>query len=176
MVGTILTQFLLIYGGYRILVNKIKNTQRYALGSQDLLKNSEELMKQVSQHLREAANTSYEGRTFTYARGGPGGYLPFKEASEKAWIALSQATDVLADKLLGRIPKGHYDRRIALREIEMKWPEMAVKNFYDRYGSMSYYIRNNTQYYSTMDLELLRFESERLNKFIADVKGIVASK
>ena len=130
-------------------------------------------MKQVSQHLKEAENTTYEGRTFTYARGGPGGYLPFKAASEKAWIALSQVTDVLVDKLLGRTPKGHYDRRIALREIEMKWPEMAAKSFYDRYGSLSYYIRNNTQYYSMLDLEMLRFESERLRKFIADVKNIV---
>ena len=154
-------------------MNKIRNTQKYALGMQDLLKNSEELMKQVSQHLKEAENTTYEGRTFTYARGGPGGYLPFKAASEEAWIALSQVTDVLVDKLLGRTPKGHYDRRIALREIEMKWPEMAAKSFYDRYGSLSYYIRNNTQYYSMLDLEMLRFESERLRKFIADVKNIV---
>ena len=127
----------------------------------------------VAQHLKEPANTSYEGRTFTYARGGPGGYLSFKDASEKAWIALSQATDVLVDKLLERVPKGHYDRRIALREIEMKLPEMATKNFYDRYGSLSYYIRNNTQYYSTLDLEMLRFEAERLNTFIADVKKIL---
>lgn len=154
-------------------MNKIRNTQKYALSMQDLLKNSEELMEQVSQHLKEAENTSHEGRTFTYARGGPGGYLPFKEASEKAWIALSQATDVLVDKLLGRTPKGHYDRRIALREIETKWPEMAAKNFYDRYGSISSYIRNNTQYYSMMDLEMLRFECDRLNKLIADVKNIL---
>lgn len=155
-------------------MNKIRNTQKYALSMQDLLKNSEDLVNQVVQHLKEAENTSYEGRTFTYARGGPGGYLPFKEASEKAWIALSQAADVLVDKLLGRIPKGHYDRRIALREIESKWPETAAKNFYDRYGSLSYYIRNNTQYYSTMDLEMLRFETERLNTFVADVKKIVS--
>ena len=160
--------------GSQILVNKIRNTQKYALGIQDLLKNSEELMEQVSRHLKEAENTSYEGRTFTYARGGPGGYLPFKEASEKAWIALSQATDVLVDKLLGRTPKGHYDRRIALREIETKLPEMATKNFYDRYGSISYYVRNNTQYYSSMDLEMLRFESDRLSAFITDVKKIVS--
>ncbi|MBM3897932.1 MAG: hypothetical protein FJ358_05340 [Thaumarchaeota archaeon] len=155
-------------------MNKIKNTQKYALSAQDLIRNSEELMKQVFQHLKEAENTSYEGRTFTYARGGPGGYLPFKEASDKAWIALSQVTDVLVDKLLGRTPKGHYDRRIALREIEMKWPEMAAKNFYDRYGSLSYYIRNNTQYYSMMDLEMLRFETGRLNNLIADIRKVVS--
>jgi len=44
----------------RVFVNKIKNTQKYALSAQDLIRNSEELMKQVFQHLKEAENTSYE--------------------------------------------------------------------------------------------------------------------
>lgn len=157
-------------------VNKILNTQKYTLSSAGLLKNSEQIMSEVAKYLKAAENTSFEGRKFTYARGGPGGVLPFREAADKSWVAISQVTDALVDHLLHKIPKGHYDRRLALKEIEAKWPEVASKNLYDRYGALTYYIRNNSNYYSTMDLELLKFEVDRLNKYIADVKSIVEKK
>lgn len=157
-------------------MSKIHNTQKYALSMAELWKNSEDLMKEVDKLLREAENTSYEGRTFTYTRGGPGGWLPFRNASEKAWIALSQVTDILIDSLLHRIPKGHYDRRLALREVEAKWPELKLKNFYDKYGAMVYYIRNNSNYYSMMDLEMLRFEVGRLQQYMDDIKSVITKK
>jgi len=157
----------------RIFVNKILNTQRYALSTKDLLKNSEKLMGEVAKHLKEAENTAFEERAFTYARGGPGGVMPFRDAAEKCWVAISQATDALVENLLHKTPKGHYDRRLALREIEAKKPELAAKHLYDRYGAISYYVRNNRDYYSTMDLEMLWFEADRLNKYITDIKSVV---
>jgi hypothetical protein len=155
-------------------VTKILNTQKYSVNTPELWKNSEQLLNEVAKLLKDAENTSYEGRKFTYARGGPGGVIPFKEAADKAWISLSQITDILVDHLLHKIPKGHYDRRLALREIEARWPELASKGFYDRYGAISYYIRNNSNYYSTMDLEMLKFEVSRLNKYMADIKSIIS--
>lgn len=156
------------------LVSKKLNTQVYAVSMAELWKNSEKLMSEVPALLKAAENTSYEGRTFTYARGGPGGVLSFREAADKSWIALFQVTDILVEHLLHKVPKGSYDRRLALREIESKWPELASKHFYDRYGALSNYVRNNLNYYSTMDLEMLQYEVGRLNLYLADVKSVIS--
>jgi len=156
-------------------VNKKLNTQQYSMSMADLWKNSEKLMTEIPALLKKAENTSYEGRTFSYARGGPGGVLPFREASEKGWIVLTQVTDIMVEKLLKKVPRGSYDRRIALREIEAKWPELAKSCFYDRYGALQYYLRNQQNYYSTLDLEMLRYEIGRLGNYVNDVKKVVTS-
>ncbi len=154
-------------------MNKRLNTQSYTMGMPELLKSSEKLMGEIPALLKAAEDTSYEGRTYSYARGGSGGVIPFREAAEKAWIVLSQVTDVLVEHYLQKVPKGAYDRRLALRELESKRPELASKHFYDRYGAISNYVRNNQNYYSTMDLEMLRYEVDRLNLYVADVKGAI---
>jgi hypothetical protein len=154
-------------------MSKRLNSQEYAVGMPELLKNSEKILSEIPALLKSAENTSYEGRTFSYARGGPGGVLPFREAAEKAWIVLYQSTDVLLESQLHKVPKGSYDRRLALREIESKNPELASKHFYDRYGALMYYLRNNQNYYSTLDLEMLRFEVDRLGKYVADIKSVL---
>jgi hypothetical protein len=155
-------------------VSKILNSQKYAMSMPELWKNSEKLMSEVPALLKAAENTSYEGRTFTYARGGPGGVLAFREASEKSWIALSQVTDIMVEKLFHKVPRGSYERRLALRDIEAKWPELASKHFYDRYAALTSYLRNNQVYLTTLDLEMLRYEVGRLNAYIADVKAVVS--
>lgn len=158
----------------KFVVNKKLNTQAYTMGMADLLKNTEQIVAQIPALLKAAENTSYEDRVFTYARGGPGGVLPFREAAEKSWIVLSQATDILVEHLLHKVPKGSYERRLALREIEEKWPEVASKHLYDRYGAISNYVRNNQNYYSTMDLEMLRYEVGRLGLYVEDVKSFIS--
>ena len=155
-------------------MNKKLNTQKYTVSMPELWKNSEMLMGEIPALLKAAENTSYEGRTFTYARGGPGGVLAFREASEKSWIVLSQVTDILVEKLLHKVPKGSYERRLALREIEAKWPEVASKRFYDRYAALTSYLRNNQVYLTTLDLEMLRYEVGRLSVYITDVKGVIS--
>jgi hypothetical protein len=155
-------------------VNKKLNTQDYSMSMPELWKNSEKLLSEVPVLLKAAENTSYEGRVYTYARGGPGGVLPFREAAEKSWVVLSQVTDILVDHLLHKVPKGSYERRLALREIEAKMPDVASKHFYDRYGAISNYVRNNQNYYSSMDLEMLRYEVTRLGLYVGDVKSVIS--
>jgi len=155
-------------------VNKKLNSQDYTMSMPELWKNSEKLMSEIPVLLKAAENTSYEGRTFTYARGGPGGVLPFREASEKSWVILSQVTDIMVEHLLHKVPKGSYERRLALREIEAKWPELASKRFYDRYGALTSYLRNNQTYFTTMDLEMLRYEVGRLGLYLEDIKSAIS--
>lgn len=156
--------------------SKLLNTQRYSVGMAQLMTNSEKLMGEIPSLLEAAEDTSYEGRSFTYARGGPGGVIPFREAGEKAWIVLSQVTDVLVEKLLKKVPRGSYDRRLALREVESKSQDLASRHFYDRYGSLSNYLRNNQDYYSTMDLEMLKYEVGRLGVYVSDVKAVISKQ
>ena len=155
-------------------MNKKLNTQEYTMGMAELWKSSEKLLGEIPALLKAAENTSYEGRVYTYARGGPGGVLQFREAAEKAWVVLSQVTDILVEHVLHKVPKGSYERRLALRDIEAKMPDVASKHFYDRYGAISNYVRNNQNYYSSMDLEMLRYEVTRLGLYVSDVKGVIS--
>src|SRR5580658_783943 len=136
------------------------------MSMQDLWKNSETTLAEIPALLKAAEDTTYEGRTFTYARGGPGGVIPFRQAAEKSWIVLYQVTDILVEHLLHKVPKGSYDRRLALREIETQWPELAnSKHFYDRYAALTYHLRNNQTYFTSLDLEMLHFEVNRLGAY-----------
>ena len=155
-------------------MKKIRNTQQYSLNMEDLFKDSEKLMVEVKNHLKEAEDTSYEGRDFTYSRGGPGGVIPFRLASEKAWIALAQAVDVFVNHSVSKIPKGHYARKLALREIEENNAELSEMRFYDRYAARAAHIRGNVNYYTSKDLEFLSFEIGKANELISDIKKIIS--
>jgi hypothetical protein len=158
-------------------LSKKLNSQTYTVTMSELWTQSEKLFNEIPALLKAAENTTYEDRTFTYARGGPGGVLPFREASADAWVILSQVTDILAEHLLHKVPRGSYDRRLALREIETQWPELAnSKHFYDRYAALTYHLRNNQTYFTSLDLEMLHFEVKRLGAYMADVKGVISSK
>jgi hypothetical protein len=155
-------------------VSKILNSQTYAMSMPELWKDSEKLMSEIPALLKAAEDTSYEDRTFTYARGGPGGVIPFRQAAEKSWIVLYQVTDILVEHLLHKVPRGSFDRRLALREIEGRWPELTSKHFYDRYAAIANYVRNNQNYFSSLDLEMLRYEVSRLEGYVADVKSVIS--
>ena len=96
------------------------------------------------------------------------------EAADKSWVVFSQVTDILVDHILHKVPKGSYERRLALREIEAKLPDVASKHFYDRYGAISNYVRNNQNYFSSLDLGMLRYEVTRLGLYLADVKSVIS--
>jgi hypothetical protein len=158
-------------------LSKKLNTQTYTVSMSELWTQSEKLFNEIPALLKAAENTSYEDRTFTYARGGPGGVIPYRQASTDAWTVLVQVTDILVEHLLHKVPKGSYDRRLALREIEARWPELASsKHFYDRYAALSNYVRNNQTYFTTLDLEMLGFEVKRIADYMADVKSVISSK
>mgnify|MGYP000061803200 CR=1 FL=1 len=169
-------------------MNKIANTQEYAMGYDELLNNSEKLAQDVDQLLVKASNTTYEGRTFTYARGGPGGWLDYKQAAEIAWVALYQVIDVLLhknnitsqhggrhehDREMPTKPiLGNYDRKLALMKLEKTNADLASKHYYDRYVSITAGLRNNSNYYTKQDIELVKWEVARVKEIINEVKSL----
>ena len=167
---------------------KVANTQDYELSYDELLGNSEKLLQEVDQYLEKAANTTYEGRTFTYARGGPSGWLDYKKAAEIAWVALFQAIDVLLhknnitsqhggrhehDKEMPTRPiLGNYDRKLALIKLEKENENSASKHYYDRYVSITAGLRNNSNYYTKQDIELVKWEVARVKEIVNELKSL----
>ena len=169
-------------------MNKIKNTQDYSIGYDQLLNNSEQLIQEASKLLDKATNTTYEGRTFSYARGGPIGWLDYKNAAELIWTASYQAIDVLLNKnnvtsphggrvdhdreMPARPILGHYDRKLALIKLESNNQDLASKHFYDRYVSITAGLRNNSNYYTKQDIELVKWELNRVKALIDEIKSL----
>ena len=174
------------------IYTKIRNTQTYSIGYDKLLANSEDLMKDVDALLDKARKwvdgSEYEGRSYTYSRGGPGGWLDYKNATDKAWIALCQAIDVLLDKnnitsqhggrhdndrKMPAAPiKGNYDRKLALKKLEETNSELASKNYYNRYVARTTGLRNNSNYYTKVDLQLVDWEVAKVKEIINEIKSL----
>ena len=168
--------------------NKVENTQDYSIPYDQLLSNSEEILKEVDSLLEKAdvSKTDYEGRSYTYSRGGPAGWLDYKNAAEKAWTALYQAIDVLLhnnniksqhggrtehDREMPERPiLGHYDRKLALIKLEKSNQDIASKHYYDRYVSITAGLRNNSNYYTKQDIELVKWEVSRIKDLINELK------
>ena len=168
--------------------NKVDNTAEYSVPYDQLLSNSEEILKDVDSLLDKAdvSKTDYEGRSYTYSRGGPAGWLDYKNAAEKAWTALYQAIDVLLhnnnvksqhggrnehDREMPERPiLGHYDRKLALIKLEKSNQDVASKHYYDRYVSITAGLRNNSNYYTKQDIELVKWEASRVKDIINELK------
>lgn len=57
-------------------------------------------------------------KEFLESRGDP---VRVRDAAEKAWNAVVQATDALIYAFTGSRPLSHYERRVALRDIERRF-------------------------------------------------------
>ena len=57
-------------------------------------------------------------KEFHESRGDP---VRVRDAAEKAWNAVVQATDALIYAFTGSRPMSHYERRVALRDIERRF-------------------------------------------------------
>ena len=146
--------------------NKVENTQDYSIAYDQLLSNSEEILKDVDSLLDKAdvSKAEYEGRTYTYSRGGPAGWLDYKNAAEKAWTALYQAIDVLLHN--NNIKSQHGGRT----EHDREMPDRPILGNYDRYVSITAGLRNNSNYYTKQDIELVKWEVSRIKDLINELK------
>lgn len=61
--------------------------------------------------------------------------VKLRDSAEKAWNAVVQAANALILKYLGIIPRSHYERRSALRQLEQRVSELAKLGIYDRYAA-----------------------------------------
>ena len=97
--------------------------------------------------------------------------VKLRDSAEKAWNAAVQAANALALKYIGLIPRRHYERRSALREIEQKIPELAKLGIYDRYAARSRLLHGEIFYEGVLDPNLLKIEIEKVFELMEIAKA-----
>ena len=67
---------------------------------------------------------------------------------------------------------GNYDRKLALIKLEKENENLASKHYYDRYVSITAGLRNNSNYYTKQDIELVKWEVARVKKIVNELKSL----
>jgi len=89
-----------------------------------------------------------------------------RDSAEKAWNAVVQAVNALIFKYEGFLPKSHYERRLALKELEKKIPKLKDFGIYDRYAARSRLLHGEVFYEGILDVELLKLELEKAKELV----------
>ena len=95
-----------------------------------------------------------------------------RDAAEKAWGAVVQATDALIYALKGRKPLSYFERRKALRELEEEVEAVRRLGLRDRYMAR-YKALHEAFYEGVVDREEVRLELERARKYVEDVEELL---
>jgi len=129
---------------------------------QELLGEADELARRAIEEFRKGVSERDE--------------LAVRDAAEKAWNAVVQATNALILSLLGELPTSHFERRKMLRELEKRFDEVAKAGILDRYMARYRVLHGETFYEGIIDVEMLEAEFEKVVKYIEDVRAILASR
>jgi hypothetical protein len=95
-----------------------------------------------------------------------------RDAAEKAWGAVVQATDALIYALKGRKPLSHFERRKALRELEEEVDAVGRLGPGDRHMARCKPPRG-AFYEGVVDREEVRLELEKARKYVEDVEELL---
>ena len=90
---------------------------------EEFLKSAEEFINLAFKEFEEASKEKNNYR--------------LRDAAEKAWNAVIQATNALTVKRVGQLPKTHYERRIILKNLEREDLKLKEIGIYDRYAARS---------------------------------------
>ena len=99
--------------------------------------------------------------------------LKIRDAAEKLWNAIINATNALILKELDVVPASHWKRRKLLEKLEDLLPEVEKLDLRDRYGARERYLHEMTFYDGIIDPEMLRREVDRVKKYLDDVKKLI---
>ena len=99
-----------------------------------------------------------------------------RDAAEKAWNAVVQATNALILSYLGKVPSSHWERRRLLRELEKMYPEIEKLGLRDRYSARERNLHELVFYEGIIDVEDIKIEIEKAKRFIEDVKKLIEKR
>ncbi len=102
-----------------------------------------------------------------------GDVLAIRDAAEKAWNAIVQATNALVLHYTGKLPTSHFERRKLLRELEKRVPEVEQLGLLDRYMARYRVLHGETFYEGIIDFEQLDVEFEKVRKYIQDIEKML---
>ena len=100
---------------------------------------------------------------------------PYKirDAAEKAWNAVVQATNALLLKLMGKLPSSHWERGRMLRELERMLPEVGRLMLRDRYGAGERHLHEMVFYEGVIDVGDVEYELEKVEAYLSDVGRVL---
>jgi hypothetical protein len=109
-------------------------------------------------------------REFLESKGDP---VRVRDAAEKAWNAVVQAADALVYAFTGSRPMSHYERRVALRDLERRVESVKRLGLRDRYMARYKVLHGETFYEGVVDLEEVKTELEKVEEYIRDVERLL---
>jgi hypothetical protein len=99
--------------------------------------------------------------------------IRIRDAAEKAWNAVVQATNALILYYLGKTPLSHWERRHILRELERAKPEVESLGLRDRYSARERNLHELVFYEGVIDVNDVEFELEKAKKYVEDVRKLL---
>jgi hypothetical protein len=99
--------------------------------------------------------------------------IRIRDATEKAWNAVVQATNALILYYLGKTPSSHWERRRLLRELERVKPEVESLGLRDRYSARERNLHELVFYEGVVDVNDVEFELEKAKKYVEDVRKLL---
>jgi len=107
---------------------------------------------------------------FAKAGGDP---VRVRDAAEKGWNAVVQATEALIYALAGVRPMSHYERRVALMDLERRRDDVRDLGLRDRYMSRYKILHGEAFYEGIIDPEEIILEFERVKEYIEAIEKLV---
>lgn len=102
-----------------------------------------------------------------------GNDIIIRDAAEKAWNAIVQATNGLFLAKTKETPQSHYERRKGLLELAKNFPSIKKKGLLDRFMARCGILHENCFYEGIYDLSLLEEEMEKVAQYIKDVEDFI---
>lgn len=99
--------------------------------------------------------------------------IRIRDAAEKAWNAVVQATNALILYYLGKTPSSHWERRRLLRELERVKPEVESLGLRDRYSARERNLHELVFYEGVVDVNDVEFELEKARRYVEDVRKLL---
>ena len=96
-----------------------------------------------------------------------------RDAAEKAWAAIVQATNELMEKKGLPIPRAHHERRRRLEELEKKEVKIKELGLRDRFGARELYLHEECFYDGHYSIEALEEDIfYKVKAYIEDVEKL----
>jgi len=128
------------------------------MGAQDFVKGAKDLLTEAEKEFERALKEENK--------------ILFRDASEKAWLAVVEATNYLFLTHGITPPKSHWERRRRLDELEEKDFKVRELGLRDRFAARDYHLHQLGFYEGLIDENLMKIELEKVRKYIEDIEKL----
>lgn len=98
-----------------------------------------------------------------------------RDAAEKLWNAVINATNALILHYLGVVPASHWERRKLLEKLEDAIPKVEELGFRDRCGARERYLYETMFHDGIIDAGMLKKEVGKARKYVTDAENLTSA-